>query len=182
MKKIKVGGIGTGFIGPVHVESLRRLGNIEVAALAEVNQEVAERKAAAMGIPRAYGNYKDMLADPEIVAVHNCTPNNLHFPVNRDILEAGKHCISEKPLALDSKQSKELVKLAAKKSVVNAVNFNYRFNAVIQHARLMIENGDLGTIWNARGTYVQDWLIKQQKSWLGYESSCDRNPHFHSTR
>ena len=160
-KKIKVGVIGTGFIGPVHVEALRRLGNIEVAALAEVNQEVADKKAVAMGIPRAYGNYKDMLKDPEIVAVHNCTPNNLHFPVNRDILNAGKHCISEKPLALDSKQSKELVKLAAKKNLVNAVNFNYRFNPVIQHARAMIANGELGTIWNARGTYVQDWLINQ---------------------
>lgn len=161
MKKIKVGVIGTGFIGPVHVESLRRLGNIEVIALAEANQELADKKADSMGIPRAYGDYKKLLADPDVVAVHNCTPNHMHFPVNRDILEAGKHCISEKPLALDSRQSKELVKLAAKKNLVNAVNFNYRFNPVIQHARMMIENGDLGTIWNARGTYVQDWLIKQ---------------------
>ncbi len=161
MKKLSVGVIGTGFIGPAHVEALRRLGNIEVVALAEVNHDVAEKKADAMGIPRAYGDYKKMLEDPGIAAIHNCTPNHLHFPVNRDILLAGKHCISEKPLAFDSKQSKELVKLAAKLDLVNAVNFNYRFNPVIQHARLMIENGELGEIWNARGTYVQDWLINQ---------------------
>ncbi len=159
MKKVKVGVIGTGFIGPIHVESLRRQGNIEVLALAEVNKETAESKADALGIPRAYGNYKDMLKDDDIVAVHNCTPNNLHYPINCDILNAGKHCVSEKPLAMDSKQSKDLVRLAEKSGLVNVVNFNYRFNAVIQHARLMIKKGMLGEIWNARGTYVQDWLI-----------------------
>ncbi len=160
MKTIKVGVIGTGFIGPAHVEAVRRLGNIEVVALAEVNQEVAEAKADAMGIPRAYGDYKKMLADPYIVAVHNCTPNNLHFPVNCAILEAGKHCISEKPLAMNSKESRALVKLAKKSGLVNAMNFNYRLNPVIQHARVMIKKGILGEIWNAHGTYIQDWLIK----------------------
>jgi len=159
MKTIKVGVIGTGFIGPAHVEAVRRLGNIEVVALAEVNQEVAEAKADEMGIPRAYGSYKDMLKDDEIVAVHNCTPNFLHYPINKAILAAGKHCVSEKPLAMNSKESKELVKIAKKSGLVNAMNFNYRLNPVIQHARLMIKKGELGTIWNAHGTYIQDWLI-----------------------
>ena len=161
MEKMKVRVIGTGFIGPAHVEALRRVGGVEVAALAEVNQELAEKKAEALGIPRAYGDYRKLLADGEIVAVHNCTPNHLHYPINREVLLAGKHCISEKPLALDSKQSKDLVRLAAKFDLVNAVNFNYRFNPVIQHARLMIRDGLLGTLWNVRGTYVQDWLINE---------------------
>lgn len=160
MKKIRVGVIGTGFIGPAHVEALRRLGHVEVVALAEVNQAVADAKADALGIPRAYGDYRRLLADPEVQAVHNCTPNYLHYPINRAILLAGKHCISEKPLALDSRQSKALVKLARKLNLVNAVNFNYRLNPVVQHARLMVAEGLLGTIWNARGTYVQDWLIQ----------------------
>jgi predicted dehydrogenase len=160
MKTLKVGVIGTGFIGPAHVESVRRLGNIEVAALAEVDQETAEAKAEELGIPRAYGDYREMLKDDDLVAVHNCTPNFLHFPINRDILKAGKHCISEKPLAMNSKESRQLVKLADQTGLVNAMNFNYRLNPVIQHARVMIEKGRLGDIWNARGTYVQDWLIK----------------------
>jgi len=160
MKTLKVGVIGTGFIGPAHVESVRRLGNIEVVALAEVNQEVAEKKADAMGIPRAYGNYKDMLKDDEIVAVHNCTPNFLHHPINKAILAAGKHCVSEKPLAMNSVESRELVKLAKKSGLVHAMNFNYRMNPIAQQARLMIKKGELGEIWNAHGTYIQDWLIK----------------------
>jgi len=160
MKQIKVGVIGTGFIGPAHVEAVRRLGNIEVVAVAEVNREVAEAKADQLGIPRAYGDYKKLLKDPDITVVHNCTPNYLHFPINRAILLAGKHCISEKPLALNSRQSKALVQLAKKTGRVNAVNFNYRMNPVIQHARLMIKKGKLGDVWNAHGFYLQDWLIK----------------------
>ena len=159
MKKIKVGVIGTGFIGPAHVEAVRRLGNIEVVALAEVNQEVAEAKADLMGIPRAYGDYRKMLKDPEIAAVHNCTPNFLHYPINKAILTAGKHCISEKPLAMNARESRELVKIAKKSGLVHAMNFNYRLNPVIQNARVMIKKGLLGEIWNAHGTYIQDWLI-----------------------
>lgn len=159
MKQVKVGIIGTGFIGPAHIEALRRIGGVEVVALAEVNQEIAEAKADALGIPRAYGNYRDLLNDSEIVAVHNCTPNRLHFDINREILLAGKHCISEKPLAMNAKESKELVRLAARTGLVNAVNFNYRLNPMPQHARAMIARGLLGDIWNVRGTYVQDWLL-----------------------
>jgi predicted dehydrogenase len=160
MKTLKVGVIGTGFIGPAHVEALRRLGGIEVAALAEVDQETAEAKAAAMGIPQAYGDYRKMLEEPDLVAVHNCTPNSLHYSINKAILAAGKHCISEKPLAMNSKESRELVRLAEKSGLVHAMNFNYRMNPVIQQARVMIQKGDLGDIWSAYGTYIQDWLIK----------------------
>jgi predicted dehydrogenase len=160
MKTLKVGVIGTGFIGPAHVESVRRLGGIKVVGLAEVDQKTAEAKADEMGIPRAYGDFNDLLADDEIVAVHNCTPNSLHYPINKAILKAGKHCISEKPLAMNSKESRELVKLAEQSGRVHAMNFNYRMNPVIQQARLMIQKGDLGDIWAAHGTYIQDWLIK----------------------
>ncbi len=88
MKKIKTGIIGTGFIGPVHVEALRRIGFVEVAAVAERGQPLAQAKADALSIPKAYGDYHDMLADPEIQVVHNCTPNHLHFEINKEILAA----------------------------------------------------------------------------------------------
>ncbi|MDE0737447.1 MAG: Gfo/Idh/MocA family oxidoreductase, partial [Pirellulaceae bacterium] len=76
-EKITAGIIGTGFIGPVHVEAARRLGNVEILAVAEANEELAQQKAAEMSIPRSYGNYQDLLADPDIQVVHNCTPNHL---------------------------------------------------------------------------------------------------------
>ena len=162
MKHIKAGIIGTGFIGPAHVEALRRLGYVEVAAVAERGQELAERKATELSIPNAYGDYRQLLADPEIKVVHNCTPNHLHFEVNRDILAAGKHVISEKPLAMNSTESRELVRLAEASGVVHAIDFNYRYMPLVQQARVMCQAADdVGRVLAIHGSYLQDWLHKE---------------------
>lgn len=159
MKKIKVGIIGTGFIGPTHIEAIRRLGFAEVVALAETNQEAAEKKSADLGIQKAYGDYHDLLQDSEIQVVHNCTPNHLHFEINKQIILAGKHVISEKPLAMNSEESAELLELAKKHEVVHGVNFNYRQHASVQNLRAMIANGNLGKVNLVHGSYLQDWLL-----------------------
>ena len=160
MAKIKAGIIGTGFIGPAHVEALRRLGFVEVAAVAERGDELAKAKAEQMSIAKAYGDYRKMLADPEIQVVHNCTPNHLHFAINKEILAAKKHIISEKPLAMTSTESRELVRLARDAQVVNAINFNYRYMPLVQHARQMCQAaGDVGRIYAVHGSYLQDWLL-----------------------
>ncbi len=161
MKTIKAGVIGTGFIGPAHVEALRRLGFVEVVAVAEQGQELARAKADALSIPKAYGDYHDLLADPDVQVVHNCTPNHLHFAVNKEIMAAGKHVVSEKPLAMDSGESKELVRLAAQAGVVNAINFNYRYNPLVQQARQMCLSGEVGRVLAVQGSYLQDWLLKE---------------------
>jgi predicted dehydrogenase len=160
MTTIKTGIIGTGFIGPAHVEALRRLGFVEVAAVAERGQELAQAKAEALSIPKAYGDYRQLLADPEIQVVHNCTPNHLHFAINKEILAAKKHIISEKPLAMNSAESRELVRLAKAAGVVHAINFNYRYMPLVQHAHQMCQAaGDLGRIYAVHGSYLQDWLL-----------------------
>jgi len=165
MSTIKVGIIGTGFIGPVHLEALRRLGNVDVVAVAERDDELAQAKAKELGIPKAYGDYRQLLADPEIQVVHNCTPNHLHFGVNKDILAAGKHIISEKPLAMNSVESKELVQLAEKAGVVHAISFNYRYMPLVQQARLMCQaTDDVGRVLAVHGSYLQDWL-HQETDW-----------------
>ena len=156
--KIAAGIIGTGFIGPAHVEAGRRLGNIDFLAVAEYNQQTAQAKAEQLSIPRAYGDYKQLLADPDIKVVHNCTPNHLHYQVNKDILAAGKHVISEKPLAMTSVESRELVQLAEASGLVHAVDFNYRYYPLIQHARQMVIDGELGDVFTMHGSYLQDWL------------------------
>lgn len=162
MSKIKAGIIGTGFIGPAHIEALRRLGFVEVAAVSERDQALADRKAAELSIPKAYGDYKQLLADPEIQVVHNCTPNHLHFGVNCDIIAAGKHVISEKPLAMNSTESRELVSRVDKAGVVNAINFNYRYMPLVQQARAMCQNhDDVGRVLAVQGSYLQDWLFKE---------------------
>ena len=166
MNKIKVGVIGTGFIGPAHVEALRRLPFVEVAALAEAGDELARTKADSLGIATAYGDYRQMLADPEIQSVHNCTPNHLHFQINSDIIKAGKHVVSEKPLAMNTRESRKLVELAEKAGVANAIDFNYRFYPLTQQAREMVKDGDVGEVYIVHGSYLQDWLyLKTDYNW-----------------
>ncbi|MDA8041571.1 MAG: Gfo/Idh/MocA family oxidoreductase, partial [Pirellulales bacterium] len=160
-EKIAAGIIGTGFIGPVHVEAGRRLGNVEFVALAEANAELARNKADLLCIEKSYGDYRELLADPQIRVVHNCTPNHLHYQVNKDILAAGKHVISEKPLAMNSVESRELVQLASDSGLIHAVDFNYRYYPLVQHARQMVQQGELGEVFTLRGSYLQDWLYLQ---------------------
>jgi len=115
MGNINVGVIGTGFIGPAHIEALRRLGTVNVVALSDVDEQTAKAKAAALGIERYYGDYRKMLANGDIEAVHICTPNNLHYQMTKEAIEAGKHVVCEKPLAISTAEGEELVRLAAKR-------------------------------------------------------------------
>jgi len=159
MRKVKVGVIGTGFIGPAHIEALRRLGHVDVVALADIDEDAARQKADALGVGAAYGDYKRLLAEPAIEAVHICTPNHLHYPMAKEALLAGKHVVCEKPLAMDSAQAKDLIQIAGEKGLVNAVHFNIRFYPLIHHVREMVQNGDLGTVFAVNGSYQQDWLF-----------------------
>jgi len=159
MKKIKTGIIGSGFIGPAHIEALRRLGFVEVIALADVDEKTARARAGQLNIPSAYGNYRELLKNKDIDAIHNCTPNYLHFRITKDALLAGKHVVSEKPLAMNSGESERLVSLAKKMNLVNAVDFNYRFYPLIQEAKEMVRTNRLGKIYAVHGSYLQDWLL-----------------------
>jgi len=141
------------------MEAIRRQG-FEVLALAESNQELAEQAAERLLIPKAYGNWKDLVADPDIDVVHVASPNYLHFEHAKGALEAGKHVICEKPLAMTAEESELLVKIAEEKKLVNAVNFNLRFYPLIQDAKARIDAGVLGErIYIIQGSYLQDWLL-----------------------
>ncbi len=153
-----IGIAGTGFIGPAHIEGLRRNG-LRVVGLAEATAELARQKAAELGIPRAYESLEEMLADPQIHAVHLATPNHLHYPHAKAALLAGKHVVCEKPLATNSAESAELVRLAAELKRANAINFNLRMYPLVQQARQMVQSGDLGEVFIIQGSYLQDWLL-----------------------
>ena len=150
--------IGTGFIGTVHVEALRRIGVQVRGVLGSTPARGAER-AAALGVSRAYGSLDDALADDSVDVVHVTSPNHLHVPQARAILEAGRHVVCEKPLAMTATESAELVARAADAGVVNAVNFNIRFYPLHQHVREAIAQGDLGDVRFVTGHYFQDWLL-----------------------
>lgn len=159
MNMIRVGLIGAGFVGPAHVEALRRLGHVEVLALAGSNARRARERADELGIPEACGDYRQLLASPRVTVVHNATPNQLHFAINREALQAGKHVVSEKPLALTVEEASALVRLANETGLVNAINFHYRGYPLVQQMRAMIARGDIGRVWSVHGSYMQDWLL-----------------------
>ena len=155
---IGVGVVGTGYIGPAHIEGLRRNG-IQVLSLMGSTKEKTEKKAIELGIPRVYVSLDDMLADPEIDVVHLATPNHLHHVHAKAALLAGKHVVCEKPLAMNTTESAELVKLAKEQNLVNAVNYNLRMYPLVHQARSMVKNGELGDLFILQGSYLQDWLL-----------------------
>ena len=161
MKRIGMGIIGAGFVGPHHVDAVRRLGFVDIVGVAGSTDASARKKADAIGAPKAYGNYEALLDDPDIQVVHNATPNYLHYPINAAALAKGKHVISDKPLAMSAAEAKKLVEQAKKAGVVNAVTFNYRGNPLVQQARHAIARGDIGKPHFLVGYYLQDWLIKE---------------------
>jgi len=159
MKKIKTAIVGTGFMGKVHTENVRRLGNVEVVAVVGSSQDRAQKFADSTGIPFATGNLGDVLKDQQIDAVHICTPNVQHFPMSMAAIEAGKAVLCEKPMAMTVDEAEQLVKAAKAKNTVNAVQHNLRYYPIVQQIREMIAHGDLGEILIVQGTYSQDWLL-----------------------
>ncbi|MGD0511990.1 MAG: Gfo/Idh/MocA family oxidoreductase [Terriglobales bacterium] len=159
MKTIRTAIFGTGFMGRVHLEAVRRLEFVEAAAIAGRNSEAAQRLGAGFSIPKITTDYREILRDPAIDAVHICTPNAQHFPMARDALNAGKHVICEKPLATSVDDGEELVALAAERGLRNCVCHNLRFYPMVQQMRAMRKAGDLGEILVVQGTYFQDWLL-----------------------
>jgi predicted dehydrogenase len=152
--EVRAGVVGTGFIGAVHVEALRRLG-VEVVGVVGSSPERARTKTLAPVIE----SYEAMLADDRVDVVHLTTPNHLHYPQVKQALTAGKHIVCEKPLALSSEQSAELVQLAEESGLVHCTNFNIRFYPQVQQARALVADGVVGEVWNVHGGYLQDWLL-----------------------
>lgn len=171
MKRIRAGIIGIGYIGASHLEAVKRLGYADVAAIAVRDEARAKDLCDRFGIPRHYGDYREMLADPEIDVVHNCTPNMEHFRIDKDCILAGKPLLAEKPLAVDSRQSAELLELGTSRNVLCAVNFVYRHYSIVQHIKGMIEGGELGSVYAIHGAYLQDWLLHESDYDWRVESS-----------
>ena len=159
VKPIKTAIFGTGFMGRVHLEAVRRLEPVEAVAIAGRNAEAARRLGAGFSIPTITTDYREVLRDPAIDAVHICTPNAQHFPMVKDALQAGKHVLCEKPLATTVEEGEELVSLAVRQGVRKCVCHNLRFYPMVQQMRALREAGDLGEILVVQGSYFQDWLL-----------------------
>lgn len=158
MKRLGMGLIGPGFVAAHHVDAVRRLGDVDVIAIAGSSQQSAERKAREYRVDRAYGDFHALIADPDVQVVHNTTPNYLHLPVVMAALKAGKHVISDKPLAVHPDEARAMRDAAFAAKVGHVVTFNYRGNPLIQQARGMVARGETGELSFVHGCYLQDWM------------------------
>lgn len=158
MDRLQVAIIGTGFMGPAHTEALRRLG-LEVRGILGSTAVKSQQAAAQLGIPKAYGDLDELLADEAVQAVHITSPNRHHFEQASRVLRAGKHVHCEKPLAMTAAESRALVELARESGVVAGVNYNIRYYPLNVEVRDMVARGALGRVFSIYGSYVQDWLL-----------------------
>jgi predicted dehydrogenase len=150
--------VGTGFIGPVHVEGLLRAG-IHVAGIVGSSPDKARATAEKLGLPRAYTSFEEMLADSTVDAVHIATPNRLHFEQAAATLRSGKHVLCEKPLAMNTQETAELVRLAEDTGRAAGVCYSIRFYPLCLEAAERVRMGDIGEVYHISGSYTQDWLF-----------------------
>ncbi|QDT07745.1 1,5-anhydro-D-fructose reductase [Rubripirellula lacrimiformis] len=151
--------VGTGFIGPVHVEALKRAG-VQVTGILGSSPAKSVAAAQSLGLPRGYQSFDEVLADETVDAVHLTTPNRFHFEQAAACLRSGKHVMCEKPLAMNSAQSQELVQLARQSGLAAGVAYNIRFYPLCHEAAARARTADFGDCLHITGSYVQDWLLK----------------------
>jgi predicted dehydrogenase len=149
--------VGPGYIGPVHIDALRRNG-VDVVGLVGSGSAAGRERAAALRLPH-FASLADALAAGPVDCVHIATPNALHAPLAREAIAAGKHVVCEKPLAMTAAEGAELLQLADAAGVVHAVNFNFRFYTLTREARALFRRGDIGPLYLIHGGYLQDWLL-----------------------
>src|ERR1700742_660092 len=142
-KRLRTAVIGTGFMGRVHLEALRRVEFVDVAAVCGRDITAARKLAEPFGIAEALNDYHELLQDTTIDAVHICTPNATHYQMAKDALLSGKHVLCEKPLATSIDEAKELTILAREKNLRNCTCHNLRYYPMVQQMRNMREDGDL---------------------------------------
>jgi predicted dehydrogenase len=160
MKRLRIGIVGFGFIGPHHLDAIRRLGFAEVTGIATISADDARQRAAQYHIPTAYATWQELVADPTIEVVDIATPTVLHCPIAVAAARAGKHVIVDKPMALTSAEARQMLAAARRAGVVHAVTFSIRYNVMLQQARALIARGDLGDMRLASGHYWQEWLLR----------------------
>jgi predicted dehydrogenase len=161
-----MGLVGPGFIAAHHLDAVRRLGDVDIVGIAGSRLESTTTRARELNAGKAYADYRELLADPAVQVVHNTTPNHLHREVSLAALRAGKHVISDKPLAATLQEARELYEAAREANLAHVVTFNYRGYPLVQQARAMVAGKTIGKTVFVHGCYLQDWLTDERAySW-----------------
>jgi predicted dehydrogenase len=154
MEPVKFGIISTANIGMEKVTpAMQKSAGCDIQAIASRNLDSAKAAAEKLGIPKAYGSYEEMLADPEIEAVYNPLPNHLHVPLTLKAAEAGKHVLCEKPVAFNAQEAKKLVEARDKHGVIIAEAFMVRYHPQWIKARELVRSGAIGELRAIQGSF-----------------------------
>ncbi len=155
---LRAGILGAGFIGRVHARSARLAGGTIAGVVASTPERSAEA-GRALGAARDFGGAEELIASDEVDVVHVCTPNSLHVPQALAAIEAGKHVVCEKPIALDVADAGRLLAAAERTGLVATVPFVYRYYPTVREARARLRSGSAGQARLIHGGYLQDWLL-----------------------
>ena len=150
--------IGLGFVGKAHLEALRRLA-MPVRGILGSSAERTQEAARELKLEHAYSSIEELCRDSSVSAVHVCSPNYVHYDQAKAALEAGKHVMCEKPLAMGTRQSGSLIDLSRKLKLVGAVTYNLRYYPLCQEARAIVQKGLIGEPRLIHGSFLQDWLL-----------------------
>ncbi|NLU41590.1 MAG: Gfo/Idh/MocA family oxidoreductase [Firmicutes bacterium] len=157
-RPLRVGVVGAGFVGERHIDAIRRIGLAELTAIVDSDYSLALTRSAEHRVPKCGVALDEILDDVDVI--HNCTPNNMHMAINVSAIRAGKHVFSEKPLALDTKESQAMLDcLRRNPKIVHGVNFNYRMNSMVREMKQKVAAGEIGDVMLVHGAYLQDWLM-----------------------
>ncbi|MDD3244133.1 MAG: Gfo/Idh/MocA family oxidoreductase [Eubacteriales bacterium] len=169
MKKIRMGVIGLGGISNVHIGGTLKSPDAELVAVCDIDPDTLKVKGDLYGIPEnmRFTNYHDLIACPEVDAISNCTPNNVHKEIAIAVLKSGKPLASEKPMTLNGAEAEEMYRVAQETGTKHMICFSYRFKAAARYARHLIQSGELGTIRHVYGQYLQAWgeFTQMPKAW-----------------
>lgn len=157
--RLRAGIVGVGFVGRQHVDALRRLGDVEVSAVAASTAERGREAAQAMGVDRGLGDWRELADSPDVEVIHACVPNDLHHDVVAAAIGAGKDVVCEKPLAISLDQGRKLARLASASARAAVLCHNYRYYPMAMELRARVRAGDFGALHAVRGSYLQDWLL-----------------------
>ncbi len=193
MKKLNVGLIGAGFMGKAHSLAYVAMPMFFWPApaipvrktIVDVSDAIAAEAAQRFGFVKSTSDWRSVVEDPEIDIIDIATPNHLHAEIAIAAAAAGKHIISEKPLARNGEEAKTMYDAVKNAGIVHMVAFNYRRTPAVALAKKYIDEGAIGDILNFRGTYLQDWSAdpdgplswRFQKSIAGSGSLGDIGTH-----
>ena len=179
MEALKIGIIGCGGISATHIDGLKKAKDGVITALCDINPERLKAKGDMLGIPeeRRFSDYRDLIACPEVDAVEICTPNYLHVPMAKAVIEAGKPVNVEKPLSCTMADVHELTEALEKNPQPNMMCFSYRFRPAVRFAKYILDKGMLGDITTVNVEYLKDsaympgrkleWRFDKEKAGTG---------------